>query len=126
MLTALAPSSIGVNKDLVDDLNKNVTSKTGGSGGGNSGGSGGGGGDGGHSLTQLESPPPTTHSLTHAHTHHAHQQSGGQPSLANLDAQPSNTHRPSDVSIFSWCHHTPLIYSGNTFDKPLMPLWYTP
>lgn len=83
-----------MNKDLVDDLNKNVTNKA--------TGGGGSGGDGGPSLTQLESPPPTTHTHTHPHAHHAHhQQPGGPPTLANLDVQSSNTnsHRPGDVSM---------------------------
>ncbi|KAK7012936.1 hypothetical protein SK128_021759 [Halocaridina rubra] len=74
----------GVSKDLVDDLNKNVTNKN-----------NGGGGDGGASLTQLESPPPNhpSHSLSHPH-HHPQ----GPGALTGLEGQGSTpiSHRQPD------------------------------
>ena len=76
-------------KELVDDLNKNVSSKS------NSSDSGGGSSN---NLTQLESPPSSLNSHTHHHHHHHHP-----ATLANLDNhQQSNgppSHRGLEVTI---------------------------
>ena len=88
-------SPAGAGKDLVDDLNKNVTSKS-------SNNEGGGGGGSSNTLTQLETNNTLTqHSNAHnTHTHHQHHHHP--PTLANLDTHQNNgppSHRQLEVII---------------------------